>query len=51
MAEDRANPMRDVVAQFRSFFDSLTFTKRAILFTVIVVVLAGLSSLIYVANR
>ena len=51
MAEERANPVRDVATQFRAFFDSLSFGKRAILFSVILVVLIGLASLIYVSNR
>ena len=51
MAEERANPIRDVTSQFRAFFESLTFAKRIILLSVILVVLAGLASLIYVANR
>ena len=40
MAEERANPVRDVVAQFRAFFDSLSLARRIILFTVVAVVLA-----------
>jgi flagellar M-ring protein FliF len=51
MAEERGNPIRDVATQFRAFFDSLSYAKRIILFSVILVVLAGLASLIYVANR
>ncbi len=51
MAEERANPVRDVVAQFKAFFDGLSLTRRIILFAVIAVVLAGLTSLILVANR
>ena len=51
MAEESANTVRDVAAQFQSFFDSLTFAKKAVLFSVIAVVLLGLAALIYVANR
>jgi flagellar M-ring protein FliF len=51
MAEERANPVRDVTSQFRAFFESLTVSKRIILAAVILVVLSGLASLIYVANR
>ena len=51
MAEERANPVRDVVAQFRAFFDSLSLARRIILFAVVAVVLAGMASLILVANR
>ncbi|MCH9045149.1 MAG: flagellar M-ring protein FliF [SAR324 cluster bacterium] len=51
MAEESANTVRDVAAQFQTFFDSLTFAKKAVLFSVIAVVLLGLAALIYVANR
>ena len=51
MAEERANPVRDVANQFKGFFDNLSLTRRIILFAVIAVVLAGLASLIFVANR
>jgi flagellar M-ring protein FliF len=51
MAEERANPVRDVALQFRAFFDSLNYSKRILLFAVIFVVLTGMASLIYVANR
>ena len=51
MAEESANTVRDVAAQFQSFFDSLSFAKKAVLFSVIGVVLLGLAALIYVANR
>ncbi|HKI96944.1 MAG TPA: flagellar basal-body MS-ring/collar protein FliF [bacterium] len=51
MAEERANPVRDVGNQFKAFFDSLSFAKRIILFSVILVVLGGMAALIYVSNR
>lgn len=51
MAEETAGSMRDVVSQFQTFFQSLTVAKKAILFSVLAVVLVGMVSLIYVANR
>lgn len=51
MAEERANPVRDVATQFRTFFDNLTLAKRIVLFAVVAVVLAGMAALIFVANR
>jgi len=51
MAEERANSMREVASQFQGFFESLSLSKKFIIFAVIAVVLMGMSSLIYVANR
>ncbi|MCZ6841279.1 MAG: flagellar basal-body MS-ring/collar protein FliF, partial [SAR324 cluster bacterium] len=51
MAEETANNFRDIVAQFQNFFENLTIAKRVILFSVLAVVLIGMMSLIYVANR
>ena len=51
MAEEGAMGFRDVVGQFRAFFDSLTIAKKVILFTVLAIVLLGMVSLLYVANR
>lgn len=51
MAEESGNSLRDVVGQFQSFFDSLTITKKIILFGVLGVVLMGMVSLVYMANR
>lgn len=51
MAEERAASMREVLGQFQTFFQSLSLTKRIILFSVIGVVLLGMVGLIYMANR
>ena len=51
MAEETASGFRDVVGQFRTFFDSLTIAKKVILFAVVAVVLLGMVGLLYVANR
>jgi flagellar M-ring protein FliF len=51
MAEERASTISDIGIQFRSFFDQLSLAKKAILFSVIAIVMIGLASLIYVANR
>lgn len=51
MAEESAGNIRDISGQFQSFFQELSLAKRIILFSVIAVVVLGLVSLIYVANR
>ena len=51
MAEESLNPMREVVGQFQSFFDSLTQIKKIILFSVLGVILLGLAGMAYLANR
>ena len=51
MAEETATGFRDVVGQFRTFFESLTIAKKVILFAIVTVVLLGMVGLLYVANR
>lgn len=51
MAEERASAIREVSSQFQSFFSELSLARKAIIFTVIAIVIAGLASLIYVSNR
>ncbi len=51
MAEDTAGSVRDIVSQFQNFFQNLSIAKKAILFSVLAVVLTGMVSLIYVASR
>jgi len=51
MAEETGTVLGDVRAQFQSFFESLTLSKRIALFSILAVVLIGMVSLIYVANR
>ncbi|MBI4083389.1 MAG: flagellar M-ring protein FliF [Candidatus Lambdaproteobacteria bacterium] len=51
MAEDNANVLHDVRTQFQGFFESLTLAKKITLFAILAVVLMGMATLIYVANR
>ena len=53
MAEETlsAASVRDVLGQFQSFFQALTVAKKATLFAVLAVVLAGMAALVYLANR
>ena len=51
MAEESVGSFRDVFTQFQSFFESLTTAKRIVLISVLAVVLIGMVSLIYLANR
>src|SRR5574341_13897 len=51
MAADAAQSMRDIVTQFQSFLQSLTLAKKIILFGVIGLIVAGMSGMVYVANR
>jgi flagellar M-ring protein FliF len=53
MAEETLSPasVREVLGQFQSFFQTLTVAKKATLFAVLAVVLAGMAALVYLANR
>ena len=51
MAEETGSVLGDVRAQFQNFFESLTLSKRIALFAILGVVLSGMITLIYVANR
>lgn len=51
MAEETTGGVREAVVQFQSFFESLTLAKKAVLFSVLAVVLLGMVSLIYMAQR
>lgn len=51
MAEESAGNFRDVIGQFQNFFQSLSLAKKVILFAALGVVLIGMVSLVYVANR
>ncbi len=51
MAEENAGNFRDVIGQFQNFFQSLSLAKKVILFAALGVVLIGMVSLVYVANR
>jgi len=52
MAEESAQSgVRDALGQFQSFFESLTLTRKIVLFSVLAAVLIGMGTLIYVANR
>jgi flagellar M-ring protein FliF len=51
MAEETGNVLGDIRAQFQSFFESLSLSKRIALFSILGVVLIGMIALIYVANR
>lgn len=51
MAEDTASLLGDIRAQFQTFFESLTVGKRIALFSILGVVVIGMISLIYLANR
>ena len=51
MAEDTSSAIRDVRTQFQSFFETLSLGKKIALFAILGIVLIGMASLIYVANR
>ena len=43
--------VRDVLGQFQAFFQSLSVAKKAILFAVLAIIVAGMSAMVYLANR
>ncbi|MDH4246849.1 MAG: flagellar basal-body MS-ring/collar protein FliF [Deltaproteobacteria bacterium] len=51
MAEERGTGAREILPQFQNFFQSLTLAKKIILFAMIGVVIAGMVSMAYIANR
>ncbi|MDH5750829.1 MAG: flagellar basal-body MS-ring/collar protein FliF [Deltaproteobacteria bacterium] len=51
MAQDPIAGARNILPQFQGFFESLTVAKKVALFAMIGVVMLGMASMIYIANR
>jgi flagellar M-ring protein FliF len=53
MAEETLSPasVRDVLGQFQNFFQTLNATLRIAMFAILGVVLVGMATLVYLANR
>jgi len=53
MAEETLSPasVRGVVGQFQTFFQGLNVARRVAMFSVLALVLAGMATLVYLANR